>query len=320
MGVKQIGGSLFQLEWMLNLDCQGAGMRDQKLTIGAINITAHPHPTPRIYAELLLDAYRLKAQVPIRGDAGGILCSAFESDPGDEKSWVSGEIAKFLNIDLEQPWFDLVEFDEANEEEAKKISIPEHLKPNLTKIEYILVPELHILFFEVAHHGNKITPSMALKFFRRLFSADSIVAKYGPIETTVVPKREVVDAILDSNSIRELNLVITRPNNDDLGSAEQKLLQELDEQGSREMKVSHKTQPGKFLKPNGKLKTLGKIAAKNGVLSAQVKDDRGVTSPLSTIDHPELQTVFYNPNTETFMDAFRKAISIMAILIKGTTL
>ena len=284
-------------------------MKELKLTIAAINITVHPHPTPRIYTDLLLDAYRLKSQIPIRGDAGGILCTAFEDESGSPNTWVSGEIAKFLNIDIEQPWFDLVEFDQADEEESKKIVIPEHLKPNLTKIEYVLVPEIHTLFFEVYHGGYKISPSMALKFFRRLFAADQIIAKYGPIETTLMPKREVVEAILGFDSIQEIDLIITRPNSDDLGSEEQELLQELDDQCSREMRVSHKSQHGKFIKPNDKLKTLGRIAANNGILSAKVKEAKGVSTPWSTVDHPETNTLFYNPSTETFMDAFKRAIS-----------
>jgi len=286
-------------------------MKDLKLTIAAINLTVHPHPTPRIYAELMLDAYKLKSQVPIRGEAGGILCSVFESDPGNQKSWITGEIAKFLNIDMEQPWFDLVEFEEAAEEESKKINIPDHLKPNLTKIEYILIPETHTIFFEVFHSGNRITPQMAKKFFVRLFSHDLILAKYGHVEVTVVPRREIVETILDSTSINELGLTITRPNSDDLGSEEQELLEELDIQNSRELKIGHKSQQNKSIKPNEKLKVLSRIAAKNGILSARIRDEQGVVIPVSTIDHPELKTVFYRPTVETFLDAFRRAISLM---------
>ncbi|MBI4911276.1 MAG: DUF4747 family protein [Acidobacteria bacterium] len=285
--------------------------KEQKIEIGALNITIHPHPSPEIYIDLFKYAFSLKHQVQLWGEIHGILRSVYAPDKKESFELLTGEITRFIKLKTDNPWFDLDKFDEADEEECQKIRIPENLRPNYFHIDYKLWPQKHIIFFETYHETPKLSPAMALRFFRRLFSHEKIIKKFGIVETTIIPQKEIVESILDSDGLKELHILITRPNADDLADAERELLDDLNNQHSKELRISQKAQSGKTIQPSQRTKILGRIASKNGVLSAKVRNDIGGVSPISTVDHPETKGVKYNPATETSTEAFRRAINLM---------
>jgi hypothetical protein len=283
----------------------------RKLTIGALNITAHPHPSPQIYVDIFKTAYGLKYQFPIWGEIHGILGSVLTIDPKKADSWVSGEIFRFLKINIDDPWFDLSKFDEADEEECKKIHIPDNLRPNFIRINYKFIPKHHLIFFEIYRDEARLTTSMAKKFFSTLLNHEKMQDKYGPIDVTVIPKKEIVEQILRNKSLNDIMLVISRPNTDGLAHEERVFLEQLNSQNSREQTLSHKAQKGKYLKPNDQLKVLARIAARNGFVKAHYTDEEGVSIPVSTIDHPETKTVYYDPEKENHGDLFNQTVTEM---------
>ncbi|MDT0574464.1 DUF4747 family protein, partial [Streptomyces sp. DSM 3412] len=108
------------------------------------------------------------------------------------------------------------------------------------------------------------------------------------VEVTVVPSAEALDMIFAMPRLKKLEINVVRPNPDSLDEQEERILQKLLDQGAKEQTVVLKKRPGiQKLTPDEDTRTLAKVAANNGSVSAEGRDDDGKTVFESTKDHPK---------------------------------
>lgn len=269
--------------------------KNLKMVIGAINIKIHPH-SPEMYIELFKDAIALKSIVPIRGAIHGSLSKFNYLDPKDKTRGFKGNIYKFLNIDPNQPWFDVENEKVADTEVLKGISAIKNMKPNLSSFMYYFAPLKHRIFFTTYYDKKGISAKSIGNFFTNLFYEPSIIEKYGEVEVIIEPSTDKLDKIMKMSKIDKLELVISRPNPDDHGEAERKLLERLGRLNAKKLSEQYESISHETLKPDSDLLVLSKIAASNGYVKASGRDDSGKKIYESTLAHPLEESAWYTDN------------------------
>ncbi|MEW8380506.1 MAG: DUF4747 family protein [Candidatus Thiodiazotropha taylori] len=270
--------------------------REQRLSLSAINLRIHPHNTKK-YVQLIKLAAKSKKILPIRGTSHGLLNGAYAIKSGKPEEGIEGEISKFTQIDLKSPWLDTNTSKEANEQDVGKIRIPENLKPNYHRFNYIFYPKKHMFVFQTYSSGNRtLSPGFVLKFLQSLFSTELIKSKFGVVDLTIVPETNTLAKIWKIPQIDKLILTIKRPNPDDFHDEELEFLDEMNMQRISEIKQEHRAIDGQTISPNLRTKILAEIAAKNGSVFAKGKDALGKSIKESTEKHPREDTYYFDPN------------------------
>lgn len=274
--------------------------------MGAINIAMHNPHSPERYVELFKEMMRLKKIVQVRGLHAIMLGSASALEQGKLENGITGEFYHFVQIDPNEPWFDIVEKDKASDEDLQKIKIPEQLKPHFAKFYFVFFPKAHRLFIQLKDGKNTISINTIRSALTKLLS-DEELEKFGTIEVTVEPESESIEKIFAIPSIRTLKIELVRPNPDDHHEQELKFLSKLEGQGAGKMTVEFKASKGNSLAPDQETKILAKVASSNGAVYASGRNQNGIPVKLSTVDMPMIERIEFNQNTQTPLDALISA-------------
>lgn len=290
--------------------------RDLKLTIGAVNITTHPH-SPANYKNLLKAAFALKQGIPLMGQRHAVLGSVNSIDETDDSLPLFGEILCYTKIDSDGNWLNLSNFEILDDDEKKKkILLPKDLMPDSLAIQYVFFPNNHHLFFEVYHRGNRMRPRTMGKFLLGLLNSPSLEGRFGEVNVTVIPSHESLEQILSMPRISRLNISIRRPNSDDQDAVEKRVLKTMTDQCVIKMDAEYTSERGGSLKPDQLTMDLACVAAKNGVVEAHGLDANGNAAKESTSDHPLLETTWYSEKTQTFRQVLHDLAELMMGRIK----
>lgn len=277
--------------------------RDLKLTIGAVNITTHPHSTAT-YKSLFKAAFTTKLSIHLTGQRYAILGSANAEDESDEASPIFGEILCYTKINSDGAWLDLRSFEILDDEEKKsKIVLPKDLMPDSMAAQYVFFPKTHHLFFEVYHRGARMRPQTMGKFLKGLLNSANLQERFGEVNVTVIPSHESVEQILGMPRIGRLNISIRRPNADDQAEFEKAVLKTMADQHAIRIDSQYTAGRGDTLVPDKLTRDMAHLAAKNGVVEAHGEDADGNTAKESTSDHPMVDTDWYNEKTKTARQA-----------------
>lgn len=262
----------------------------------ALNIRTHPHST-EIYVQLMNRIFDLKTPINLRGESYAILTEIkpINEDPLDG---IEGELTKYTKIDVDR-WFNIATLRPAEEDETRRIQIPDELRPNFSSFRFVFYPRNHYLVIEHKDKFGSIAPKTIEKFFRGVFNIDSIIAEFNEIELTLIPDTDQLDAIFSINTITELELVIRRPNTDGLDDLEDEILERLNNQNIVEERIIYKSQKNQSITPDDKTINLSHVAQLNGEVKAIGKDAEGKRIEKSTHEHPFSQTERYSPNENT---------------------
>lgn len=263
-------------------------MRQSKFPVCAVNIAAREH-TPKIYDNLINDAFSLQLALPVHGDRHALLVSV---DPSKEltisgRRVIRGTLATFLDLDMDAPWFDLQNLKVSTEDQRKKIQIPESLRPNMADFHFVLDPREHILVCQARteisgkrKHIVKITGNMLAGFLGELLSSPEIKRKYGEVEVTPVPDRDSVEAILKGD-IKKLHIFLRTPNPDDLEEAQKRIKRRMKALNAKQLEEIVSAEEGAFVNPDEELLSMARVAALNGRVDATLYKN-GKTAPTST--------------------------------------
>ena len=277
--------------------------RDLKLTIGAVNITTHPH-SPANYKALFKAAFAIKQSVHLTGQRHAILGSANSADESDDSMPLFGDILCYTKIDSDGNWLNLTNFEILDDDEKKKkIVLPKDLMPDSLAVQYVFYPKNHHLFFEVYHRGNRMRPQTMGKFLLGLFGGASIQERFGEVNVTVIPSHESVEQVLGMPRISRLNISIRRPNADDQDEFEKAVLKTMADQRAIRIDSQYVAGRGDTLMPDKLTRDMAHVAARNGVVIAFGEDANGNSAKESTSDHPLLDTTWYNDKTKTARQA-----------------
>jgi hypothetical protein len=265
--------------------------RETKMTIGAINIKIHPH-SPEKYIELFTDVIKLKKKAAIRGDIYGSL-SKFNYIDSNKLNGFKGYIFKFLNVNPDEPWFDVEQEKAADSRMIQEVEVLKKIKPHFSFFMYYFFPKKHRFIFTSYYDQKSISPNSVARFLENLFYEPEIIEKYGEVDVIVEPSVEGLEKIFAITTIERLELVITKPNPDDHEDAEQKLLKRLGKLKAKQLREEYVSERRESIVPDNELKILSKIAASNGYVIASGRNLEGRPVRESTIEHPFLDPVYY---------------------------
>ena len=257
------------------------------LKIGAINLTVHPH-SEEIYINLLTEVFNLKRFAKVRGDRYGMIARINKENDG---SLLYGEFATFINMDKDSDWIDISSGEiKSPDQLSNEITLPPHLRPGSKRFPFLFFGSKHILTYQVRNErGEELSPRLAEKMLKGLFSAEVIQEKFGPVEITVIPEEESLERIFRME-LRKLRIVITPPNPDGNEEAEREILERLGNMNAKRFEETYTSLPGRSLEPDPKTKTLAEVAAHNGFVEGE-GIDHGIKAQESTRSHPKIQRV-----------------------------
>src|SRR5437763_14948764 len=105
---------------------------------------------------------------------------------GDIITW---NFYRFLEVNVEDPWFDIAKHKKADASDVEKVSIPPALKPNLTEIPYVFHLKTHRLYFVSHEQDVAVAPGMVKKLLEKLAIYESVKSQFGGIDLTVLTGR-----------------------------------------------------------------------------------------------------------------------------------
>ncbi|WP_417665433.1 DUF4747 family protein [Pseudidiomarina sp.] len=273
--------------------------RKRTVLYTAFNIRMHPH-SPQKYVDLFERLFDLRRQVNLRGDIYGILT---QIKPINDSfvNGISGEIAKFTKIDVGK-WFNVEKLREAEEDETKKIKIPDALRPNFTSFNFVFYPNNHYLVIECKDKFGQISPKLLEIYLRNLLDTEEIVNEFNTIELTLVPRTDQLESVLSLKQVNSLELIIRRPNTDGLEDLEDEVLERLNRQNAEEEIITLKAQKGLSIEADDRTIALGHIAQLNGEVKTTGYDESGRRTQKSTKQHPFIESGKYSPSDTTAKD------------------
>lgn len=287
-------------------------VRESTLMVGAINIAMHTPHSPARYVELFDKIYSMKKIVEAHGVHGALIGNLYRLQKDSPEDGLIGEFYQFIQLDPNEPWFDLESKDEASEDDIQSIVIPEKLKPHLARFPFVFFPKGHRLYIQLKSKNRSFGVKTAAKVMEALL-VDQRLEEFGPIEVTVEPDRNSVASIFEIPYIHQLKIELVRPNPDDHQDAERRLLDRLQNQGAKKMVVALSSSRSTTLEPDEETKTLARVAASNGYVYASGHDASDHPVERSTKDSPWVERPVYDSQLQTSNDVLYETAAQMHV-------
>ncbi len=271
--------------------------RDPKLEVGALNLRI-PETHNRDYRALIRRIADLRRGVRVYGDS----YVAIQLYLPEEDNL--GVIAKYTEIDIDGDWFDLDDFDAATPEKLSEISIPDALRPNLARFYFQLFPDEHILVVSTYSESKSLSARSVLRYMKEAVSSPEIMREFGRVEVDVVQSFRGVEELLSMPHLKEVRLIIRRPNSDDLSKDLAAIIEErLRQQNGDEYEEAIRSKDSGDLEPNERTKKLGQVAAENGEVKTKSLVN-GIITDHQAADQPLIEKTKYKPD-ESEMAVFK---------------
>ncbi|WP_422357466.1 DUF4747 family protein [Qipengyuania flava] len=259
--------------------------RPPKIEVAAVNIRI-PETHDRDYSALLGTLAELRRGVRVYGDSY-LAISHFDPEQN------VGVFSKYTEIDIDGEWFDLDDFDTAGPEKIDEINIPENLRPNHSQFYFKLSPELHVIAFSSYSSSKALSARSVERYFAEALRWTEVAERFGKVESDIVKSYGEVDRILELPELKQLHLIIRRPNSDDVGKSLADIIEErLREQNADQYEESLTATGSNDLDPNDRTKKLAHVAAENGQVHAK-SIVNGVLVPQNTEESPLTEQTTY---------------------------
>ena len=272
--------------------------RPSKIEVSAINLRI-PADKKRNYSELIDKLYSGHLAVKVYGDSF-VAITQFDKESG------LGVFSKYSEIDIDGDWFDLEFFGPAAPEKVDEVSIPENLRPNLSAFYFELDEDSHILSFESYSESKSLSARSVEKFFKTALSEAAIMDEFGRVEADIVKSYGEVERIIKLPNLKELRIVIRRPNPDDVsGDLASDIERRLREQNGEEYEEIIRSKDNDGLIPNERTQKLAFVGAENGEVSGK-SIVNGVQVAHTTEEKPEKIVDTYNKDEADTRTMFRR--------------
>ncbi|USD33956.1 MULTISPECIES: DUF4747 family protein [Vibrio] len=274
----------------------------KKLSYSALNIVSHPH-SPENYINMFFDLKKTDLAIKLRGDTYATVVHINRQDKSIKDGPILGEIVKYTHIDKDADWYDITSQEVATEKDLLKIkSLPDHLKPNMSRFSFIFYPDCHLMIFESLYEGQGFSPNYAQKLFDSIFNSPKFTDKYGDVNVTVVPETDAIDNVLSLSGIKYLRMVTSMPNPDTLKKAEEKVKKRLSKINAiSEERILKSTREQELLLDEI-TKLEAKVAAKNGEVNLKRYNESGKKEEFNTKEHALVEDNFYDPAVSSTYD------------------
>jgi hypothetical protein len=215
-----------------------------------------------------------------------------------------GSLYRFTNINPDDPWFDIDEHKEADANDVAEVKIPKKLKPNLKEYPYLFDIKRHKLFFKSGGHDGGISPLLVQKMLQNLSGRPNIVRRFGDVDLTVMTEQGVLARLLQWPEIRQIELVLERPNPTDFDD-DQSFYERLKRRSlKKEVTTFVKANEEKTITPDQEMLKMFEIAINNGKYTQKGKNAEGVIETASSTNYPLEEAISYDPDVTTEREAF----------------
>jgi hypothetical protein len=256
------------------------------ISVGALNIVASPHDRPGIYSELLSAVADKEIHVWGSDRAKITAPEPLVNHPGQ----LYGRILVWAEIDTKGKWFNKQLNQEATERDMSAMELPPHIRPNFRSFYFVFIESIHRLVLEYRNEmGQSFGPKRAEMFFHNLF--DTQLPLGSPtVDVTIIPADDTLDRIYAIPRLAKLQVFVKRPNPDDVASDADRILSRLEKQGARSQKLELvKDSNSITLTPDEDTRATAGVAAQNGYVSGEGKDNEGRRIVESTKSHPKIE-------------------------------
>jgi hypothetical protein len=264
---------------------------EKQLKVGVLNIVAQPHP-PEVYTALVRAAFREALPTNYHGNRYALIGSV----EGFSDGHLEGELLTYLELDKKKPWLDLAKRAAASDEDISKVSLPDHLRPEFKTAAFLLVPERHRIIVDLSNFSIKL----AQKIFQHKLTTEAVMraAQVESVLVHVETSAEELEKILTLPRLKRLEMLIYRPNPDAFEDTEERIYRRMDADRAAKLTEVLEGMPGTGLSPSEETKNMAMIAKSNGLVTATFVGDDGVSKTASTLEHPLVEKVAYDPETE----------------------
>ena len=287
--------------------------RHRKLAVSGVNVRIS-QPDKRDYPGLFSAIHRARRPVRVRGNDYLILTEFGNSD--SERMPFDGVLGKFTDIPEDAEWLDTEKMMAANDEAKEAITIPESLKPNYQAFFCGLFPDEHVFVFETYSERKGLSVSHVIKWLRFICKSSSIVNEFGSIEIDIIPDYQILAQILSSDSIKELDIIIKKPNPDDYDATVfQAAEARLARLNAESEETKYRAPQGLFLELDDHTEALARVGAENGTVNAKIRED-GIVRTVSTAEHPLEEQETYDPEVTPPLMMFRSLVQRVVGYVK----
>lgn len=279
--------------------------RNVKITAGVLNVRLHPHPDG-IYSDFLRELYSLKKPVRIHGDRWAMISLIDRRKPEDGN--IAGLITTFTKIDMDQPWFDAQNLEEASNEIIAKITLPDSIFPNASTFNFVFDTKNHKIYIQTYSRGKTFSINLANNLFQRLSDDLSITAKFGEAAIDIVQSKVGLDRIFALPVLKKITFILNKPNadvfDDDFDENIEAYLQET---RTKKLEIGLTAETGQSIQPNRSLRRVGASALEHGVVVGEGRDGDG-PAVRSSKEFPMQISGSFDPDIQQENLAFRNIV------------
>ena len=212
---------------------------------------------------------------------------------GVDRMGLQGALGRFTDIPEDADWLDTESLEQAGEDEKAEIYIPDNLKPNYEAFYCGLFVREHIFAFESFSDSESLSPRHVLKWLREATKSPRTIERFGAVEVDLIPDYGVLERILDSETLRRIEITIRKPNPDDYTAQQFEAAEaRLNSLNAREEKIEYKSEEDGYLTLDDQTEALAKVGAENGIVEARLREE-GAMKTVSTASRPlQIQEMF----------------------------
>lgn len=282
--------------------------KPKTIAVGGINIRVHSKHEPAEYINLWNALLRMR-KAKIRGPSALMIGTSSRLNPSNPQSSLFGYLYRFVNIDPDDPWFNIDQHKKAEPEDVALVSIPPALKPNLAEIPYLFDVRRHKLFFLSGGTDPSVSAGSVTALMEFLCAHTRIKDRFGDIDTTTLTKSGLVEELLKWPEIRRIDVSLKRPNPTDFDD-DQAFYERLKRRNLKEEQYTYLKAPGAAsITPDEEMKAIFERAVENGLYEQTGTNPEGKTDTATSSTYPRKEIGEYDPKVQTFKEAFVQVIS-----------
>lgn len=278
------------------------------IEVAALNVAMHRPHSPQRYVDLFRHAYEAQ-RIFSHGEIHSLLLGSLQGlADAVENNEFSGEIYRFVKIDPNEPWFNMLTRAEATPDQVQQINIPPHLLAHMQTIPFVFYPREHELWFVAKDRKSTLAIQVVENFFQRLLQDTAAANQMPEIAVTALPDQEALDEVLSVPGLHRLELQFKRPNPDDGAMDHEARFEErLAAMNVKSMQETFSAGAGQVLLPDEQLKAEAAVASRNGNVIGIGKNDNGTPIERTTKSKPMRLFLHVNSAIQTAKDVLRSA-------------
>ncbi len=259
-------------------------MAQELVEAAFLNVVATPHPEG-VYLRL----FRAAAEKPVQywGELRAAITRPDKLAGTDDM--YSFQLVTWMEVNPDEPAI--------NKADLKKAVFPREGR-NFTakygvngRVFYCLLDtQTHVVTAEIKNEdGQRITPGRLAMIFVELLSPEVLGPKAELVEVTVVPTDDAIDYVLGFKRLDKVDILVKRPNNDDITQDTNRVMKRLMEQHAKSERSVLVRQPKTDgLELDEEHLRLARVAAVNGHVDSSGLDDDDEHGKRSTREVPKI--------------------------------